>query len=738
MPTAPRRRTGALLAVLAAGLGTGLPSARAGDHEGLPTFLAPLRVDLLAREGKASFRHSESDLGLPGNAFDGRIGTVLRTRGVNPAFLEVTFDEPREVRSAQAFFGGGAPHEWSLLGGDDPGRLRVLFEGRRVAADSPSAVVNLAPPATARVFRVEARRLSGDDYVHFGEISLVARQHPVRIEIRAASTVVCPSGDLPIRAVVTHDGGYRAADVQGLRFESPGDAPFRVESASLASPGGKVVRFEGKKGPDGPMRSTVRAKVKGRDFWLVSEPFEIEAVVEGLPDWSVGWIERTPRVPFDAPGGGLPLRGEGTTYRAHVKNYGTTEAPRVPCEWRVDGKVALASFVEVLPRFGEATATLRLAEDGRRHDVRFVVDPGETVPETSESNNEVTLQSDALRVGLWVERPLLEHFHRVQPSFKDGAGGWEDWAQRQIRRWNRMLADARHPLTPEGVWDRVALDLVVVVEDGALPLAGGLPSNDPDAGDRTVDLQWGFPATDLDGDFFRREGVRSDDNPLWFDGPLLHELGHARYLVDLYRLNVHVHEVDLPAPDGTPLAKSAWLPVLALDALYYTRSGKMMAGKYGEGYGPHEAYALQRIAGRRARGSNRNAPPVLGEYLAELPRTCGLRVLAADGKPLDGVKVRAWRRSPGPDRRGSFRGDPVRIGETANGGLLDLSPDGADPFFEGRKDGAFDAGRGVLLLVLERGGKTCVRFLEIVPYNLAFWGGAADAHWEDVASDLPR
>jgi len=718
-------------AALAAAV-AGAPPAGAGDDEGLPTFLAPIRADVLARLGKATFRHSESDLGSPGDAFDGRPSTPLRSRGVNPAFLEVAFDAPREVVSAQAFFHGSSPHEWSLLAGDDPDRLQVLFEGRRVAPGVLSPVVDFDPPVTARVFRVVAKRLEGDDFVHFGEIYLQSRQRPVSIEMLAPSTVVCPSGDLDLRARVLFDGGYRSTSVHGLSFEGPVNGPFRLEPGGAADLKHATARFE-KEGS-----APVRARIKGKGFWLVSEPLEIEARAAGLPDWSAGWIERTPRLPFDGPDGGLPRRGDGVVYRAHVKNYGTRDAPRVPCLWQVDGRTVSDTFLEGVPRFGEGTSTMRLDWDGRRHDVRFAVDPANAFPETSEGNDEVTIQSDALRLGLWVERPLLDHFHRVQASFKDGANGWEDWAQRQVRRWNRMLADAKHPLTPDGVSDRVALDLVVEAEEGALPVAGGLPSNDPDAGDRTVDLQWGFPATLLDAGFYARPGERRDDNPLWFEGSLLHELGHARYLVDLYRLNVHAGQVELRAPDGTPLAGSALLPVLSADAVHLTGSGRMMAGDYAGGYGPHEAFALQRIAGLRARGGNRNAPPVIGEYLADLPRTCGIRVLAADGKPLDGVRVRAWRRSVSGAGREAFGGEPVRTGETANGGTLDLSTGGRDPFFEGRKDGAFDAGQAVLLLVLEHGGRTAVRFLEIVPFNLACWGGEKGAHYEDVESGLGR
>jgi hypothetical protein len=70
-----------------------------------------------------------------------------------------------------------------------------------------------------------------------------------------------------------------------------------------------------------------------------------------------------------------------------------------------------------------------------------------------------------------------------------GASSWEDWAQRHIQIWNAQFAAAAFDQTPGGISDRVRLDRLTVVADGALPLAGGLPTNHPNLSDRTVDLQ---------------------------------------------------------------------------------------------------------------------------------------------------------------------------------------------------------------------------------------------------------
>jgi hypothetical protein len=369
--------------------------------------------------------------------------------------------------------------------------------------------------------------------------------------------------------------------------------------------------------------------------------------------------------------------------------------------------------------------------DGQRHLLRFTVDPADSVGETSEKNNSRTVATDALLLGLWVERPLADRMHRVQASYADGANSFEDWAQRQVAVWNGLLAGAVHPLTPRGCSDRVALDRVEIVEEGELPLADGLPTNDPDARDRTLDLQRGLPASLLDTDRWSGRASRTED-PMWIDRRTIRELSRARYLADLSRLSVHRDEVLLDGPDGAPLAGSPYLAEGRDGFVHLSRREGLASSRDATAYTEHEAAALQRIAGLRARGGNREPPPTQGEYLGDLPRAIAIRVLDADGRGVDDARVRAWRRAPGEDDIEAFSGEPVREGVTAKGGWLELSRDGVDPFFEGARGQGLDPARGVLLLEIARDGIPSYRFLEVVPYNLAFWRGERESHVEEV------
>ena len=68
-----------------------------------------------------------------------------------------------------------------------------------------------------------------------------------------------------------------------------------------------------------------------------------------------------------------------------------------------------------------------------------------------------------------------------------------------------------------------------------------------------------------------------------------------------------------------------------------------MGGDYSR-YGIYEAVMLNRIAGRRARGGNYNAPSVIGEFLQEIPERFCLRLVDKDsGAPLAGADVWAYQ-----------------------------------------------------------------------------------------------
>ena len=172
-----------------------------------------------------------------------------------------------------------------------------------------------------------------------------------------------------------------------------------------------------------------------------------------------------------------------------------------------------------------------------------------------------------------------------------------------MAKWNEHNASAVWDVTPNGVTDRVRIDKVTIVPDNALPLNGGLAGNNPDSRDKTPDLVWGFE-WDPASTFYSNTTSKDPGNPFYLEPSLVHEMGHARYLVDNYTWdvanNTDVTQVQITEPTtGQPVAGTALMPYLAFDSvLYYNQSGGVMTGPYGNNvWSPHEAGACSASPG---------------------------------------------------------------------------------------------------------------------------------------------
>jgi hypothetical protein len=300
-----------------------------------------------------------------------------------------------------------------------------------------------------------------------------------------------------------------------------------------------LTRGETRPGPGGTVAHTDGIRIPGTGFArFVLNDGELPPEAH---DFSVAWIQRLPVMDWvqgsEHPDvDGWPAPGSQVTWRARIKNWR-------PSEWQSVGWRCLLDGAEI------AQGTVNLAAGGYtdvdipwtwtfdRHVLRFEIDPADEIEEFSEANNAVETWTDAITVAFWVEQSVYNYFHQYQKDLGIGSNGWEDWAQRQVAHWNEMFAEAKNQIdAPDGVLDRIRLDKITVVPDGALPLNGGLPTNNPDNSDHTTDLVWGFPKTVLNQYTNHTDAVWT--NPFYYEGSLLHELGHARYLVDVYGFNV--------------------------------------------------------------------------------------------------------------------------------------------------------------------------------------------------------
>lgn len=446
-------------------------------------------------------------------------------------------------------------------------------------------------------------------------------------------------------------------------------------------------------------------------------------------DLDVGFIQRLPVIDYVENSSnpkvqGWPTVGQSVTWRAHVHNF-STSARTVNYAWTYDGTSVKTGSV-TLPAGSTTPLDYARAWAFERHQLRLAIDTSNSFAEIEENNNALTVFTDALSVGFYVEQGLYDYFNAHQRELTGvGSNSWDDWAQRQIKRWNDIYAAAVYPGdAPSGVLDRVRLDKITVVADGALPLAGGLPSNNPNMNDRTVDMQWGFPRSALDGDFYTSRAV-SDSNAFYYEGSLIHEEQHARYLLDNYGFNVHAlpggggRDLIQPLENGASIVGTPFLPMVSSDAVYYTDENGMMNGDHTfmDRYG---AMALNRIAGHRAVAGNMNAPGNFAAYINDLPADNELTLVDGAGTALGGASVRIYRSTPGNNGYYSkiFDATADFTGTADGAGKLRV---GRNPFSSGALDGWH--GSTIALMRVAHTGRVRYVFLEAADFNKEYWRG---------------
>jgi len=269
-----------------------------------------------------------------------------------------------------------------------------------------------------------------------------------------------------------------------------------------------------------------------------------EIAISTLPDLNAAYIGRLPRYDYTETKN-RPAPGDAVTFQAYVANRGGQNTGTFAYAWYIDDNPVLNStYPNLLP--GESISlSLGWIWESGLHAVRIELDPANLIAEVSEQNNAVEDPTNALAVGFWVEQSVYDWFNIHQVELGLGSVSWDDWAQRQLRYWNQMFETAISSLTPQGVIERVRLDKVVILPDGTWQDC----ANGPDPEDRTVDLVWGFPSELVGVDTGRRCPPFNFyiNNPELqdFEPSLLHEMSHARYLVDLYGLNVFVNAAQL-------------------------------------------------------------------------------------------------------------------------------------------------------------------------------------------------
>lgn len=461
-------------------------------------------------------------------------------------------------------------------------------------------------------------------------------------------------------------------------------------------------------------------------------------------DFTIAYIQREPIIPFvvgaaDPTREGWPAVGDSVTWRGTIKNYAGTASTAIGYRWYWDDQLVGSGSVSVPPN-GTATAAYVRPWNFERHQLKLVIDPDNAVAEEEELNNELSVYSNALSVGWYVEQGSIDFFYEHQRKLAGAhSNGFENWAQRQMAVWNQIFQAAVFPDTPNGVLDRVRLDKIVVVPNGTLPIDGGDPNMQPNRGDHTIDLEYGFPYGG--GDPFSDKVTASLSNPFYFDGGVLHESLHGRYVVDDYAQNV----VSIPGDPagsydkifvqengvyvvGTPLLPpDGPSPYMLPDnnvLMYRTHFPGVMETYLTPSLSLYSAMALNQIAGQRPKYSNYNGGAGNHFYLADLPLQNRVTLVdAATGARLAGANVRVYRSVPPPPPADAFYAkmidDTPDISAVANSqGQVLLGP---NPFSDSYElvGGTY----GVFLLRIEHQARVRYQFMEVGDFNIEYWRG---------------
>lgn len=394
-----------------------------------------------------------------------------------------------------------------------------------------------------------------------------------------------------------------------------------------------------------------------------------------LPDLDVTFIERTPRYPryhdngttsyerkmFRSDNVGImkfpehadepkwPATGDKVNFTAHVKNAAArpVDGP-VRYRWRLNDRVfAEGTFEGRLEPWAEWTASVEQVwlvdhDDHRTTLLEFEVDPDERIPELSEHNNVVTKYVAARTLKYWVERSVYEYVKDYPTPW--GSYSFEDYLQWHFNIWNDTYLDKSRfrDVAPDGCLERVTLDCVEIVPDGALKGPVHRLNDQPDT---LFDGEWGTswevgkgrPRQEEEDflAFLRRHRVMLEPS-------LLHECSHQTIgAYDVYWSNIEPSE---PSRDvGKCKLKDE-------NGFYITR-GSMYgyAGLMGGSDtrpSPDEwestgLYEVNTIAGVNTNVAFRNG--FYGEWQYDLPRNCLVKLLAGDGSPLVGAKVSIWQ-----------------------------------------------------------------------------------------------
>lgn len=343
----------------------------------------------------------------------------------------------------------------------------------------------------------------------------------------------------------------------------------------------------------------------------------------------------------------------------------------------------------------------------------------------SKITTKVESLSGCLTAGFYVEDTFYNFFDPTKNS--DSIQTFDQWIAKEMTTWTQILQSS-------AAKDCFQVGEIVRVADGTLP-----STNHPKDSDRTVDVIWGFPATELSKDSgslaYWTDKVKGNT-----DWGLLHELGHARYLIDEYGFDIpnSTEVVQVTDPNGISIVNNYIIPASAA-TLYFNKANDMMSNFWSQHfYGAHDVGALNLIAGQHLATlyGNYNSPSDLGVFLNNLSNNNVFRILDNASNPIAGAGIRIFDSVLGDTSKYAYAHlfDNIAdfTGATDFNGLVSV---GHNPFGGSQIDQA-QLSNVDLILEVSYNNAYYYKIIEVSDFNLAYWAGATNQATYDIATTL--
>jgi hypothetical protein len=707
------------------------------------------------------------------------------------------------------------PFKWALKQKAGKGQTPTLCEGEvRVEGEY---TVPVTSPSSSRTYIFIAQAIDDDGQpaqpgqcsLHITGVDLYAPQETAYLWASPAQALTFDKKFLPfvttpgqlfdMRVWKITNAGLRTEDATGVEWSSSNQRVATVDDQGCV----KAI---------GPGEATIRAGLSPGVFDEV--PVKVIPEKEGKLDLDLIWVERWIK---DKDGNLVkrdwdaevtqPQPGESLVWHAHIINVGEKTTKYHALHFTVDGKPTSnppePMYIEDLPPAGPLVETgekvgdvpllrhknervvefLEMPFDGKRHTIEVTLSPNSMEGEDANpDNNTLTVWSDAITLGYYMSETSYHGFGAIQPfgagddlpedfkiPYADSTWGIAEWnrrtstsydrLQRILRVFNHQFTISKHPLTPDGITERINGEVYIIPDPDDYDAVFGINGHRFGKLNKTIDLIWSYVTdTKRSWAYFKYDRLQDDwrrGGMPYMDVCMIHEVSHARYLIDIYGSNLWCKDIHILNPDGTRAFPDEELNAYDLFArverhtpeqyeqaekrerdghLKETISGhgNMVGGMgYADGWCEHCAYSWERIRGRRARSGTWNASPELGEFLNVIPERNIILVQTPDGAPCADARIELFRSEHDKWHKGIYAKVVDNVPDvertTDPEGKADLGP---MPFGTPREDDEYGYhakgvygynGRVNAVLRITVEGKAFYKFFTVFDANLGYW-----------------